>query len=171
MSILLSQHILTLFAFVYFNTILSLHVFCSACRGQRAKVLRRRVWFLCYSCTCDITSGRACTSFYGRAKYIYDKHEGLKTRLYIRFEYLCKVIDLLKSTTLPCAIDKKERTLVPVSNYSLYVNRRCITTVELILNTLFIVSLWPSLLSIPRYPSFRRSSSYKKGNLVWPKDS
>ena len=70
-----------------------------------------------------------------------DECEGLKNRLYIRFEYLCKVIDLLKSATLPCAVDKKKRTLVPVSNYSLCINRRYITTVELILSTVFTVSL------------------------------
>ena len=50
------------------------------------------------------------------------------------FKYLCKLVDLLKRSTLPYAINKDKRTFVAITNCSPRVHRRCMSLMELVLN-------------------------------------
>ena len=65
-----------------------------------------------------------------------DESKSFKDNLYMRFEYLRKVIDLLKCPTLAYAINKKKRAFVPISNCSLCVHRCGMSSVELVLNAI-----------------------------------
>ena len=94
-----------------------------------------------------------------------NESKGLQNSLYMWFEYLCEVIDLLERATLPCAIDENKRALIPIANCSSRVHKRYMSPMELVLNT----SKTMPLVSIPCYLSFSRSASDKEGNFVRPK--
>ncbi len=94
-----------------------------------------------------------------------NESKGLKNSLYIWFEYLSEVVDLLKRAILPCTINENKRALIPVANCSLRVHRRCMSLMELVLNTSKTMPLVP----VPRYLSFSRFASNKESNFVRPK--
>jgi hypothetical protein len=68
------------------------------------------------------------------------------------------------------AVNKIERWFVPKSNSSLRVDRCCMTSTKLILNTGITESLKVSFISISSHLLLDCLSSNQKCNLIWPKD-
>jgi hypothetical protein len=74
---------------------------------------------------------------------VCNKSKGFKNWLKM-LKNLRKVVGLFKYALFPYTDDKEQRTLITITNCSLYVYRCCISLIVLMLNT----SLTPSLLIV-----------------------